>query len=227
MLLIRNVRYLLSILFLVVTFVGLGVGVWSANHKLRQAHLDNARLRYELSELRRETGYLEVTDPQTLHVIALPSLEELTWRWRIYVPNAHLALHWGFDGIASEGTGAQYTKLGCQLQRGEQVLTCAIRRDAKVIEAEQGWQLVCQSSLDHATTRVDLPRGCQPWFTKQQGVAFAVSGVGMEPAANSPEEPLVLLRQRRFTFGEKVHQVKRESPAKKREGLLLWIAPGR
>jgi hypothetical protein len=116
--LIRNVRYPLTILFLVVTFVGLSVGVWSTNHKLRQAYLDNARLRYERTELRRETGYLEVTDPQTLHAIALPCLEELTWRWRIYVPNAHLALHWGFDGIASEGTGAQYTKLGCQLQRG-------------------------------------------------------------------------------------------------------------
>jgi hypothetical protein len=74
--------------------------VWSANHKLRQAHLDNARLRYELSELRRETGYLEITDPQTLQAIAVPCLEELTWRWRIHVPNNHLAfqfLEWDWN----------------------------------------------------------------------------------------------------------------------------------
>jgi hypothetical protein len=225
--LIRDVRYPLSILFVVVTFVGLGVGVWSANHKLRQAHLDNARLRYELSELRRETGYLEVTDPQTLHVISLPCLEELTWRWRIHVPDNHLELYWGFNGIAGEGIEAQYTKLGCQLQQGEQVLTCAIRRDTLDIDTEQGWQLVCQSSLGQMTTRVDLPRGCQPWFTNSQSVGFAVSGVGLEPVASDPAEPLVLLRQRRVDFGEKVHQVKREPSAKKREGLLLWIAPGR
>lgn len=220
----KTVRYPLASLFAIVTFVGLGVGVWSANLKLRQVHLDNARLRYELSELRRETGYLEVSDPQTLHVVALPCVEDLTWRWRIYVPNNHLELHWGFDGIAGEGIEAQYTKLGCRLQRGEQVLTCAIRRDAK--DGEQGWQLICQSSLGHATTRLDLPDGCQPWFTSQQGVAFAVSGVGLEPEASSPWEPLVLLRQRRFNFGEKVHQVKRETSVKKREGLLLWIAAG-
>ena len=47
--LIKTVRYTLAILFVIVTFVGLGVGVWSANHKLRRANLDNARLRYELS----------------------------------------------------------------------------------------------------------------------------------------------------------------------------------
>lgn len=90
--LIRNIRYPLTILFVVVSFAGLGVSsLWSANHKFRQAHLDNARLRRERSELRRETGYLSVTDPQALHAIAISCSEELTWRWWSYVPNADLA----------------------------------------------------------------------------------------------------------------------------------------
>lgn len=220
----KTVRYSLAAIILIVTFAGLVIGAWSANHRLRHANVENARLRYELSELRRETGYLEVTDPQQLHAVALPSLEDLTWQWRIYVPNiTDFDLNWGFDGIAGEGIDARYTKRGASLSEGMQTLTCAIRRDLK--DPELGWLLICQSSLNQAKMTVSLPRECQPWFTEQQGVAFAVSGIGMEPEAASTSEPFILRRQRRIEFSEDVHQVKREDSAIHREGLLIWITP--
>ena len=219
----QKVRYRLSSLFVIVAFVGLGVGLWSENHKLRQANLDNARLRHELSELRREIGYIDVADTGKIHAIARPSPENLTWRWRIYLPHSNFELHWGFNGISSEGIDSQYTRVGGQLEQGQQELTCAIRRDDT--DGENRWQLICQSSLGHATTKVGLPDECRPWFTEQRSVGFAVSGVRADPVLGLPSEPFVLLRQRLHDFGEKSHQVKAEPPAKKREGLLLWIAP--
>ncbi len=218
-------RYPLALLLLVVTFAGLGVGIWSANLKRRQTNLENARLRHEIAELRRETGYLEVADSRKLYAVVLPCLDDLTWRWRVYVPADHFALYWGFDGIGGAGIDAQHTKLGASLPQGIQVLTCAIRRD--IDDPQQDWQLICQSTSGHATTKVSLPKGCRPWFTEQQSAGFAVSGVGVESKAGSPAEPLVLLRQRRVDFGEKVHRVKQEDGNKRREGVLLWIASDR
>jgi len=217
-------RYSLASLFVIVTFAGLGAGLWSVNRKLTHVSLENVHLKYELSVLRREVGYLEITDEKKIHVIALASLEKLTWRWRIYIPRHDLELHWGFGEISSEGLHTRYAKVGGYLQEGEQVLTCAIRKNA------QGeWSLICQSSLHHDTTGVSLPDGCEPWFTERRrrngAFGYAVSGVSLWQVVRSPSEPLVLLRQREADYGEDVNDVKKEPPAKKRDGLLLWIAP--
>jgi hypothetical protein len=184
---------------------------------------ENLRLQAELSALRREMGYLEVTDSQKIHAMALASLEDLTWRWRLHVPDSGHVLHWGFNGIPSEGIEAAHTRVGFHLSPGRQSLTCAIRRDTT--GDQDSWDLICQSSLDQATMKVSLPQGCRPWFTERQSVAFAVSGVGIETVVCSSSEPLVLLRQRRIEFSENVNKVKIEPPSKKRDGLLLWIAP--
>ncbi len=220
---IKTVRFSLATLLVIVTFAGLGLSLWSTGRSLRQANLENLRLEYELSELRREVGYIDVTDTGKIHAIARPSLEDLTWRWRIYVPHNDFELHWGFNGISSEGIDAQYTSMGGWLEQGQQELTCAIRRDDT--DGQDRWTLICQSSLGHAKTGKGLPDGCNPWFTEQRSVCFAVSGVGPDPVLGSASEPFILLRQRLHDFGEKSHQVKAEPPAKKRDGLLLWIAP--
>ena len=59
----------------------------------------------------------------------------------------------------------------------------------------------------------------------RRSAAFAVSQVGPSQVVWSPAEPLVLHRQREMEFGENVNQVKREPVTRRRDGLLLWIAP--
>ena len=212
-------RYPLSALFVILSFAGLGTGLWSTNRELTRVRQENDRLKHEVSKFRREMGHLEITDDKKIHAIALPSLEDLTWRWRIYVPQS-LELHWGFDEISNEGLHARYAKVGARLREGEQVLTCAIRKSA-----HGDWLLLCQSSPDNNKTGVGLPDGCEPWFTEQRGVAFDVSGVRFTQVVSEPSEPLVLLRQREHGFNERSNDIRKEPPTKKRDGLLLWIAP--
>ncbi len=218
-------RFSLATLFAVVVFAGLVASLWSANHRLAQVREENIRLMYDRDVLRQEIGYLDIGDDTTrMHAIALqPGLEPLTWRWRIYVPpGAGLVLNWGFDEIANEGLHAEYTKVGAHLDEGDQVLTCAIRKDPR----DGDWLLVCQSSINGSRTSVSLPSGCQPWFTEQRGGYFAdVSERLDRQVTSSTSEPLVLLRQREFGPTENSNQVSSEPPDVKRDGILIWIAP--
>ena len=88
----------------IVSVLGLVTGWWSTYRNLTMSRIENARLKYDLSSLRRETGYLKITDENKIHAIGLPSLDNLTWRWRIYIPRkrSDLELHWGFGEIARE-----------------------------------------------------------------------------------------------------------------------------
>jgi hypothetical protein len=74
------------------------------------------RLRRELSVQHRtlaaETGYLDVTDPDKVHVVALPSDDPLHFRWRIHVPgNCEImwrTSQWGEDGTSSAGPAENF-----------------------------------------------------------------------------------------------------------------------
>jgi hypothetical protein len=74
------------------------------------------RLRRELSVQHRllanETGYLDITDPDRVHVVALPLEDPLHFRWRIHVPaNFEIVWqtdNWGEDGISSTGPAENF-----------------------------------------------------------------------------------------------------------------------
>jgi hypothetical protein len=46
-----------------------------------------SELRRESQQLRDELGYLTITDASKPHVASASRMEDLTWRWRIYVPD--------------------------------------------------------------------------------------------------------------------------------------------
>jgi hypothetical protein len=74
------------------------------------------QLRRELSAQHRmlaaETGYLDITDPGKVHVVALPSEDPLHFRWRIHVPANYEMMwrtsQWGEDGIHSTGPAENF-----------------------------------------------------------------------------------------------------------------------
>jgi hypothetical protein len=75
----RRLRFsLLNVLFLL-TIAGLGLVVWRQWQEVRP-------LRAEVRRWRDENGVLTITDPSKVYIMALPTLERMTWRWRIYVP---------------------------------------------------------------------------------------------------------------------------------------------
>jgi hypothetical protein len=64
------------------------------------------QLRRELSVQHRtlaaETGYLDITDPDKVHVVALPSDDPLHFRWRIHLP-ANYEGEWQISERGSDG----------------------------------------------------------------------------------------------------------------------------
>ncbi len=65
-------------------FLTLCIVILSASHLLTSLQLRTAR--QELNSLRNDAGWLEVADPKSINVIAIPSYEHLTFRWRVHLP---------------------------------------------------------------------------------------------------------------------------------------------
>jgi hypothetical protein len=74
------------------------------------------QLRRELSAQHRvlanEVGYLDLTDPDKVHVVALPSEDPLHFRWRIHLPANYEVMwqtsKWGEDGSSSTGAAENF-----------------------------------------------------------------------------------------------------------------------
>ena len=74
------------------------------------------QLRRELSAQHRvlanEVGYLDLTDPDKVHVVALASEDPLHFRWRIYLPANYEVMwqtnNWGEDGSSSTGPAENF-----------------------------------------------------------------------------------------------------------------------
>jgi hypothetical protein len=75
----RRLRFSLRAFLAAVGVVCLVVSNTIAVRELSELRRENRRLRDEL-------GYLTIDDPLQVHVAAARSLEELQWRWRVYVP---------------------------------------------------------------------------------------------------------------------------------------------
>jgi hypothetical protein len=61
------------------------------------------RLEAERLAMRKELGYLDIHDPKKAYVLPLGSMDPLTWRYRVYLPEGTyrvcVALHWVSNGF--------------------------------------------------------------------------------------------------------------------------------
>ena len=46
-------------------------------------------LRVEVRRLRNETGQLTVVDPEKIYAVAIATMDENTWKWRVHLPAGH------------------------------------------------------------------------------------------------------------------------------------------
>ena len=76
----RRIRFSLATLVL-------GCALLGACGLLAMVFPEMHALRMENHKLRAEQGKLSVYDPSRIYALKLETYEELTWRWRIYLPN--------------------------------------------------------------------------------------------------------------------------------------------
>ncbi len=212
----RRLRLRFSLLnfMLLVTIICLGVGLWSQSR-------ERAKLWDEVQKWRKEAGYFEIQDTQRVHAVRLPSIEDLTWRWRLYVPaGKQYKLH-HMQGEIPRETGGSTTGHGWEvLESGEYVVTCAIRKSARGT-----WQLVFHTPSGRDASGIDDEY--LGWL-QSPGHTSQATGVQDGVKLKRNEEPLVLLHLRALpnaTVDVSGSQSLGSSnfPGGATDGLMIWI----
>jgi len=174
------------------------------------------RLHDENVALRKETGRLVVKDPAKLNVVAVPTYEDLTWRWRVHVPpgvGERICL--ATQQIPGQGhdTGGS---LSATLPPGDYLLTATVRRNH-----HGQWSLI----VGHAggSNMSNINEQSAGWLEPRPGAnGWSASQAGQNDATvREPGTQLDLLRLRvmvQSPDGKSASNT--DEPA---DGLLIWV----
>jgi hypothetical protein len=170
------------------------------------------KVRQENAQLHKELGYLKVSDPTKIHVVAVPTYEEMLWRWRIYVPQGqslhvctatHNIPQHGFPDV--QGMTA--------LAQGEYLLTAAVRQNR-----HGKWQLTIANPNSSSSLGIDDTDAT--WLVDSPGWESSQAGLGATEAVE-PGAPFVLLRAR--TMVNVSRGVSTSSSKPTEQGVMLWV----
>lgn len=226
-------RFSLLNALLLMTIVGLTIGLvqlWKEVGPLRDA---NRRMRTEL-------GLLNVEDSKLAYAISLPTFEDDSWKWRLYLPagsNYTLNSYSGrlpsladrhekkwFDTVRKDGVGTTSTISGFE---GEFIL------EARAVKDGSSWMLVTKSVKrdgNSSTTGGGKNSISQPsgdWLSDRRSRVTS-SDVDVNQKSFGPDEPILLLMGQRPVITETAGGgFTSQSPSGAADGFALWLEPHR
>ena len=122
------IRFSLRTLLLVTVIVALAISHFFTSLRLKKSD-------QELESLRNETGYLTFSDAKRIQVIEVPTADDLTFRWRVHLPEnhhywAHLVVsdELPHEGLPKGNPGGFGHNLSMPGHPQEFILTLAVRR---------------------------------------------------------------------------------------------------
>src|SRR5689334_4545078 len=77
-----RLRISLLTVLLLMTIVGMGIGLWRQYREL-------VPLRSQVRDLRQQLGALTIDDDRKFHVVQVPEPGGFHWRWRIWLPKGY------------------------------------------------------------------------------------------------------------------------------------------
>jgi len=173
-----------------------------------------------IEKLQVQVGELVITDPNKLHAVAIPSYEDLTWRWRLHVPDNTTHLY-RFATHDVPETGIPASPDSFPLDGGDYELTAAIRKDRN-----DDWALNVFAQRD-PFGRIGLRReqtfALDPdhsqWAARAPGSSSRQAGCdGTE--SMTPGEAMVLLRHRIMRELDDGSSSTVPEPC---DGVMIWI----
>ncbi len=188
-------------LMLFVLLAAMGMSLFATGCRLRRAER-------ELEQYRREYGILNVDNPAMLSAVARWMPDVGQWRWQVHFPPGRYDVCYATKGIPPSG----FPKSAGGFTRdfsGDVNVSAALLKDPK------SGKWVCNFVIGPASGSRDVP-DCvvNPVTWTTDGVLW-----NKEPAAVSPQTPLVLLR-RRIGIQQKDGSLPIPPSA---NGLLIWI----
>ena len=178
------------------------------------------RLRHTLTEnaeMRKELGRLEITDEDKVHLIAVPTSEDLLWRWRLYMPKGSgrhdvcVATH----AISDKGFPESLGTIPLLPHEGEHVLTAAIRPD-------RSGEPRLTITWGTGSSTFGISESDARWFVENRGYASSLAGAAGTQEIFDPDKPIILLRLRAMeTHAGGSASVSPDTPPG--DGLMIWI----
>lgn len=167
-------------------------------------------LRAEVRRLRDEVGELFVDDPKKVHAIEIDTKDELTWKWRVWIPeNSVYVVRCSGENVPKEGFPPDGGTIWLR-EPGEQVLVYRIRRNPR----NDNWY----GGLEAGSSRVS--KNDHPWV-KWSRQSSTSEGVGDVTRAFELGRRIELLRHRVSQVND---SSKIEDPA---AGFMIWLEPSK
>jgi len=150
-----------------VAVVALAVSHSITSLRLRTVSQENVLLRQEVNRFPLE-------DESLLHVAALQSADNLTWRWRLHVPqNGKFVLRTENANLPESGLPTKLGYVGDELPKGEVYVTVIVEKDR-----DQRWGVVTLIPAPRVKSRRFIPASNSTWL--EQRSSFGVRQLGMD-----------------------------------------------
>lgn len=220
----RRMRFSLLNCLLVMTIVAMAIGLWRLNGEL-------APLRTEVKRLREEMGHLVVEDETQLHAIQVSTVDDDTWRFRVWVPaGKQYWLCFQKAKIPQQGVPVKTTSGGSlAIDPGEHLIDLLIEPHDQREETLTGIVMVDGSRRFSGS----ISERDHDWIENDEvgGRHAGWSGVDLQAETMDPSQPMVLLKYRAAGVTNVRHDAKGEvigyghkeiqEPC---EGFLVWIS---
>ena len=208
-----RLQYSLSTLLLVVTIVCMTFSLFFMYRELRQVRLENQNYRDQF-------GFLTISDPNKLHSILIPSNENDSWRWRVYLPPGR---SWKLRYIVNDvppgdtfPSQHHYSEMG--IPPGEQTVFAGVTHD---LSGKRVFQVAIANKV---AMRTDLEGKNGSWLDDGSGgLTWQTVGTSSTYSCAS-DVPLTLLRLRhqKQVAGVSTTYLP-NSPSVPTDGFLVWI----
>jgi hypothetical protein len=193
-----------------------------------------APLRAEVRRLRSETGFLSIDDPKKAYAITVPTFEEDTWKWRIYLPPGQRYTLQMKSGHFPPSYGRRtrewlqtLTHHGSGTSLADNNLTGEFTLESKLIQQDGRWLLKSRYTKDdHGTTvRGGGTTSIYPdeWLseTRLRPSRSDVTEIGQ--ISFRPGDPILLVHRMKAAITESKDGWSATSPDGPADGFVLWI----
>ncbi|HEY3320463.1 MAG TPA: hypothetical protein VGP72_08355 [Planctomycetota bacterium] len=168
-------------------------------------------LREENRKLREETGALVIANPQARYVRSVRTLEDKTWRWRVYLPApGKYSLRCITDGVPESGFPASSSTLTREFAAGEFEILATVNRDK-----DGNWRAVVACPGGSCSPGINA--SAAGWITNGSHCSTGAPDTSTE---FGPMETVELLRLRQMMKTATGSDTSNPNPC---PGLLIWM----
>lgn len=188
--------------------VVVSVVVLALSHALSSYRLFHAE--QELVQLRRDAGYLQISDESKVHFVALPRIAINTYRWRVFVPKgANYQLSATVGDLPPKGFPAGGGGVG--FNAGEYLVGFELLK-----RADGEWEFYVSTEGARSGGRIETDQA--DWLNSNSGTRSETPGSDRTVAFDVGQSQL-LLKMQPLPMGS--YQQNLESD----RGVMVWLAP--